>query len=284
MIGVCQSGLSRSGPPSVGREMQTRSPINLLTFPRAGWTMGRPKMPLSPSLSPSTWRRSVGGVGKSGESSALIPCPPRPDRKWRKRQHGRVGESAMSWNERVELYGKIETYRKRPLIAYITSKREGVNGLMATDVLPYIIKQIDDLPPHTKPVDFLIVSYGGDPMVAWRIMSLIRQRGIDNVAVIIPQRAFSAATLVAFGADEIVMHPNGHLGPVDLQITTWGEGGQPKRFSTEDISAFLEFVSENLKITDQQHTRALFELTCKEVGTLGIGFTARSSNLSVDLG
>src|SRR5260370_9999159 len=121
-------------------------------------------------------------------------------------------------------------------------------------------------------------------MVAWRIMSLIRQRGIDKVAVIIPQSAFSAATLVAFGADEIVMHPNGHLGPVDLQITTWGEGGQPKRFSTEDISAFLEFVRENLKITDQQHIRALFELTCKEVGTLGIGFTARSSKLAVDLG
>jgi len=99
------------------------------------------------------------------------------------------------------------------------------------------------------------------------------------------QSAYSAATLLAFGADEIVMHPNGHLGPVDMQITTnAGTGGQAKTFSTEDISAFLDFVRESLKITDQEHLRALFELTCKEVGTLGIGFTARSSKLALDLG
>ncbi|HEV7674235.1 MAG TPA: hypothetical protein VGQ12_06875 [Candidatus Angelobacter sp.] len=188
----------------------------------------------------------------------------------------------MSWKERVELYKQIETHRGRPLIVYVTSKRDGVNALMSTDSLPYIIQQIDELPEDSKAVDFLIASHGGDPMVAWRIMTLIRQR-VEKVAVMIPQSAYSAATLVAFGADEIIMHPNGHLGPVDMQITTFGEGGQ-KRFSTEDISAFLDFVRDNLKITDQEHVRVLFELTCKEVGTLGIGFTARSSKLAVALG
>jgi hypothetical protein len=120
-------------------------------------------------------------------------------------------------------------------------------------------------------------------MVAWRIMTLVRQR-VDEVSVMIPQSAYSAATLVALGADEIVMHPNGHLGPVDMQITMGGGGGQPRTFSTEDISAFLDFVRDNLKITDQEHVRALFEITCKEVGSLGIGLTARSSKLAIDLG
>src|SRR6266851_9825531 len=133
---------------------------------------------------------------------------------------------------------------------------------MSTDALPQIIKQIDALPNKSKALDFLIVSYGGDPMVAWRIMTLIRQR-VEKVAVMIPQSAYSAATLVAFGANEIIMHPNGHLGPVDMQITSSGESG-PKSFSTEDISAFLDFVRDNLKITDQEHVRALFEVTCKE--------------------
>jgi Serine dehydrogenase proteinase len=113
-------------------------------------------------------------------------------------------------------------------------------------------------------------------------LGLIRER-VDEVAVMIPQSAYSAATLVAFGADEIVMHPNGHLGPVDMQITTGG-AGQAKTFSTEDISAFLDFVRDNLKITDQEHIRTLFELICKEVGSLVIGLTARSSKLAVDLG
>jgi hypothetical protein len=189
----------------------------------------------------------------------------------------------MSWEERAELYKKIESHRKHPLIVYVTNKRRGAEAQMSTDSLPQIIEQIDALPNESKAVDFLIVSYGGDPMVAWRIMTLIRQR-VEKVYVMIPQSAYSAATLVALGADEIVMNPNGHLGPVDMQITTSGGGGQSRTFSTEDISAFLDFVRDNLKITDQEHIRALFEVTCKEVGSLGIGFTARSSKLAVDLG
>ena len=102
--------------------------------------------------------------------------------------------------------------------------------------------------------------------------------------MLIPQSAYSAATFVAFGANEIIMHPNGHLGPVDMQITSAGESGRPRSFSTEDITAFLDFVRDNLRITDQEHVRLLFEGVCKEVGSLGIGFTARSSKLAVDLG
>jgi hypothetical protein len=103
------------------------------------------------------------------------------------------------------------------------------------------------------------------------------------VFVLIPQSAYSAATLLALGADKIFIHPNGHLGPVDMQITTVIEG-KSKSFSTEEITAFLDFVRDNLKITDQEHIRALFEVICKEVGSLGIGFTSRSSKLAVDLG
>lgn len=190
----------------------------------------------------------------------------------------------MSWSERTELYGKIEKHRGHPLITYVTSKRLGAPHFMATDALPRLIEQINALPKDAETVDLLIVSFGGDPMVAWRLISVLRQR-VKRVTVLIPQSAYSAATLVALGADEIVMHPNGHLGPVDMQITTPGsDSTAPKWFSTEDISAFLDFVRDSLRITDQEHVRALFEVTCKEVGSLGIGFSARSSKLAVDLG
>jgi hypothetical protein len=198
-------------------------------------------------------------------------------------------QGTMSWKERVKLYEKIEQRRKRPLIVYVTSKRLGpLPSFMATDAIPWIIEQLDAIPTDSKAVDLLIASYGGDPMVAWRISTLIRQRvdddGNGDVSVLIPQSAYSAATLLAFGANTIIMHPNGHLGPVDMQITTWSDTGQPKSFSTEDITAFLDFVRESLKITDQEHVRVLFELICKEVSSLGIGLTARSSKLAVDLG
>lgn len=188
----------------------------------------------------------------------------------------------MSIQERVEIYNQIETHRGRPLLVYVTSKRYGVRAKMASDVLPYMIDQLDTLPPETEKLDFLIVSFGGDPMVAWRIISLMRER-VKNVSVLLPHSAYSAATLVALGANEIIMHPNSHLGPVDMQINIAGEDGE-RNFSTEDISEFLSFVRETLGITDQEHLRVLFELTCKEVGSLGVGFTSRSQKLAIDLG
>jgi hypothetical protein len=188
----------------------------------------------------------------------------------------------MSLNDRRTLYETVENHRQRPLIVYVTSKRSGVPASMATDALPFLIDQLDALPSDAKAVDFMIASLGGDPMVAWRIMSLLRGR-VENVAVLVPQSAYSAATLVALGANEIIMHPNSHLGPVDMQISTFTEG-MTRQFSTEDIGAFIEFVREQLSITDQRHLRKLFEATCREVGTLGVGFTARSSKLAVALG
>jgi hypothetical protein len=187
----------------------------------------------------------------------------------------------MGLPERLEIYKKIEGHRKRPLMSYVTSKRDGVLSAMASDALPYLIEQLDALPAGTTELDFLIVSYGGDPMVAWRIMSLIRER-VDKVFVLIPQSAYSAATLLALGGNEIVMHPNGHLGPIDMQITTVSEG-QKRMFSTEDISAFVDFVRTDLAITDQKHLRRLFQETCREVGSLGVGFNARNQKLAITL-
>jgi hypothetical protein len=152
---------------------------------------------------------------------------------------------------------------------------------MATDVLPYLIEQLDAVPADSDKLDFLIVSLGGDPMVAWRIMSLIRERR-NFVSVLIPQSAFSAATLVALGGDEIYVHPNGHLGPIDMQVNIATSTGR-RNFSTEDITAFVEFVRKDLAITDQEHLRHLFEATCREVGSIGVGFNARSQKLAVSL-
>jgi hypothetical protein len=153
---------------------------------------------------------------------------------------------------------------------------------MASDALPILIEQVQALPKAAREVDLLIVSYGGDPMVAWRLISILHQR-VDRIEVLIPQSAYSAATLVALGANKIVMHPYGHLGPVDMQISNPAAEGFAKWFSTEDITAFIDFVRETLHITDQEHVRALFETTCKEITSLGIGFSARSSKLAVDL-
>lgn len=194
----------------------------------------------------------------------------------------------MGLRERLCLYEKLEAMRKCPLIVYVTSSRQGAQGKMAADAVGEILSQLQSIPMKTKTLDFLIASFGGDPTVAWRIVSLIREK-VRTFSVLVPQAAFSAATLIALGADEIVMHPHGNLGPVDPQITVnrkTSEDGPPQQFSfgSEDLAAFLEFARGKVGLTDQSELLRVFELFCKEVGSVPIGVATRSSQLSLSMG
>ena len=192
----------------------------------------------------------------------------------------------MTFSDRLELFKQLENLRERPLIVYVTSARRRAEGRMAKDAVPELLDQLQALEASTKALDLLLVSDGGDPTVAWSIASLIRER-VKEFAVLVPQAAYSAATLIALGADEIVMHPHGNLGPVDPQIRTIrkGEGGQEEQlFGAEDLSSFLRFTREAVGLTDQNHLAQMFELFCKDVGSVQIGIASRSSQLSIMMG
>lgn len=194
----------------------------------------------------------------------------------------------MGIQERLSLYQQIEQIRDRPLICYVTGSRGNAAGKMATDAIPELLDQFLDLPDQCEALDLLVVSNGGDPTVAWRIMSLLRER-VNTVGVLVPQSAFSAATLLALGADEIVMHRYGNLGPVDpqIEIVRQKPGSAEKdvtRFGSEDLAGFLAFVRDSVGLTDQEHLRSTFESFCREVGSVPVGIAARSSRLSVTMG
>jgi hypothetical protein len=77
--------------------------------------------------------------------------------------------------KRRECYQKIENYRKRPLIVYATSTRGGLNAMMAADAIREFVDQINAVSKGDS-VDVLINSTGGDPLRAWKLMSLLRER------------------------------------------------------------------------------------------------------------
>jgi hypothetical protein len=195
--------------------------------------------------------------------------------------------------DRIPLYARLEKLRGRPLIVYVTSSRQQVGqnmplGLMGSDAIPELLDQLTVIPSTVSKIDFLVVSQGGDPTVAWRAMSLLRER-FKEVAVLVPQAAFSAATLLALGADEIVMHAHGNLGPVDPQIMVarkvpGSEQTVEQRFGYEELMGFLEFARNEAGLSDQEHIRALLQIFCQEVGAVPVGIAARSSLLSVSMG
>lgn len=192
----------------------------------------------------------------------------------------------MSYETRRELYSQIEQARGNPLVVYVTSLRQGASGQIAPDVIAEFISQIRNI-PSSNAVDLLVVSNGGDPIVAWRLVNLLREK-FARLNVLLPYTAYSAATLLALGADSIVMHPFASLGPVDPQLTSLrqNEDGLPesKQFGSEDLMHFLSFVRENVGVTDQRQLQESFELLCRDVGALGIGRAKRSSQLMLSLG
>ena len=188
----------------------------------------------------------------------------------------------MDLSKRRQKYQAIEEYRGRPLIVYVTSTRQGVDSQLSGDAVREFIDQIDSI-AESSDVDVMIHSTGGDALAAWKLMSVLRER-FDKVYVLVPYMAFSAATLFALGADEIVMHPYASLGPIDPQILIFQPNTGPRQFAYEDVGAFLRFLANDAKISEQVHISAIIENLFSAVDPVHVGGAKRASELSSSVG
>lgn len=183
--------------------------------------------------------------------------------------------------KRIAVYKAIEKYRKRPLIVYATSTRSNVRAHLAADAVREFVDQVQAI-KQGEAVDVLLHSYGGDSLAAWRIMSMLRER-FDKVGVLVPYAAFSAATVLALGADQIVMHPFAALGPIDPQIEARTPKGEV-HFAYEDVGAFLRFIKEQVGLTEQTFLTPVLEKLFAAAEPLMIGAAQRASDLASEIG
>lgn len=189
----------------------------------------------------------------------------------------------MGYSERCDKYKQIEEIRGRPLISYVTSSRSNDGGgRMGYDVIPEFCDQLLKIPDSEKNIDILIVSNGGDPIVAWRIITILRER-FENIGVLVPFSATSAATLLALGADEIVMHKFSNFGPVDPQINLFDANGNPIQFSADSITNYLDFVKNDAGVNNQDGIGIAFEHLCENVRALDLGVAKKSMKLTESL-
>ena len=68
-----------------------------------------------------------------------------------------------------------------------------------------------------RKLDLIIHSPGGSAEAAESLVEYLRQR-FDHIRVFVPLAAMSAATMMALGADELVMGQHSQLGPIDPQF------------------------------------------------------------------
>lgn len=119
---------------------------------------------------------------------------------------------------RIESIKKIEGLTQRPLIVYAANTRRGgfnvPNTIDDSDItgLSDLIEGID-----AKEIDIFLHSPGGSAEATERIVNLLREN-FSHIRFLIPNTAYSAATMLALCGDEILMDERSTLGPIDPQI------------------------------------------------------------------
>lgn len=136
---------------------------------------------------------------------------------------------------RQQLIRDIEAKTGSALICYVAPIPQQISR---TDVVA-MVDLLHNIVPGT-PIDLLLHSQGGDIDAAEKLATLIRKRaGSSRVRVIVPDFAKSAATLIALGADTIVMSDSSELGAIDPQVDLPDSAGHTSTLSAQSyLDAF----------------------------------------------
>ena len=185
----------------------------------------------------------------------------------------------MGYTERLSLIASIEEQRKSHVFCYLTSLRPNVPSVMAEDQVRVFFDHLKLLPKGgVEQLDIFLASNGGSTTVPWRLVALFREF-TRKLAVLIPYRAYSAATLLSLGADEIVMHPFAELGPIDPTVSNefnpTDPGGGRVGISVEDVKAYVHFIRTTVGITHEDELVQAIKILAEKVHPLALGNVER---------
>lgn len=159
----------------------------------------------------------------------------------------------MGRSNRLELIQRIERTRRSKVITYVCSDRQGASAQIAGDMIRPMYDHLRSIGRRRR-IDLFLYSRGGDVEVPWRVITMLREY-TDNLGVLIPFNAHSAATMIALGCDEVVMGPKAELGPIDPATTLQRfEGGVRHQdiIRVEDVMSYVDFLRDKAGLGDQQ--------------------------------
>lgn len=186
----------------------------------------------------------------------------------------------MAFAERIPLIAEIERLRDSKVICYLTSIQQNSVAQMADDAVREIFDHLLLLPARPVPrLDIFLCSNGGSGTVPWRLVSLFREFA-EKLTVLIPYKAYSAATMLALGADEIIMGPFGEMGPIDPSVANEFNPVDPITkqkiaISVEDVVAYVGFIRETVGIRHEDELIKAIEVLAQNVHPLALGNVER---------
>jgi len=188
----------------------------------------------------------------------------------------------MDRAERHTLIREIEEMRNSKLLVYITGDRRGMETRIAADAVPFLFRHLSRIGKQTR-IDLYIYTTGGITMAGYGIVNLIREF-CDEFGVIIPYKAFSCGTLIALGANEVIMTKLGQLSPIDPSldhplcptIPVPGRPGVTTRVpvNVEDLMSYLELARE-AGLKNENSIAKVFEKLSEAVNPLTLGAANR---------
>jgi len=184
----------------------------------------------------------------------------------------------MTREARVEILRALGERRDSTVVSYVTGDRTPVPGQIGDDAVRPLYDHLRAI-GHVDRLDLFLYSRGGAIDVPWRIVTALRQTSAEW-NVLIPFRANSAATLLALGADQIVMGRQGELGPIDpilslQRVVPQPGGGLPvvhqENVNIEDVMAYLRFAQERGNLSDQASLSRAMDLLVQKLDAVALG-------------
>lgn len=99
-------------------------------------------------------------------------------------------------------------------------------------------------------LDVLVDSWGGNPVAGYRIAQLIRDMATE-VVFLVPERAYSAATLLCLSADEVRLGHYAGLSPIDITLVSESERGRSE-VELATIDGFIDFARRARQVIEEQ--------------------------------
>lgn len=189
---------------------------------------------------------------------------------------------------------KTVSIQKRPLYfeksqAFITSLEAKFGGkvLCYYDIGSINSDQVKYFYSHLKRIGyqeklfFIIYSHGGDGKSAYRIAHLLRNF-CNELIVVVPEVAASAATMLTLSGDSVLMTPLGYLTAVDTSITNplnpKGADGRPVRIELEEVNRARDLILKDN--TNGDKVMDAYKTIFSYIHPVALGAMERSSSLS----
>ena len=175
--------------------------------------------------------------------------------------------------DRKNLIKEIEKLRNSKIIVYFLGPKSNI----AQDAVEVLYNHLRIIGKVEK-LDLFLHTFGGVLEIPPKIVSIMREFS-NHFSVLIPYRAHSAGTLIAIGADEIVMGKMSELTPVDPQTRSPLNPKDPKGEITfvavQDLISFFKFVDK----VGIEKKEEIFKSLLENLHPLVIGTVNRSWSL-----